>query len=56
MELRGVYCSLNVVRRRLRWVRHVVDECRNAYRVIDTCDGKRMLGRPRHRREIIIVH
>jgi hypothetical protein len=36
-------------------VRHLVDEWRNAYRVFDTCDGERMLGRRRHRREIITV-
>jgi len=55
VELCGLYCSVHIVRRGMRLVRHVVDECRNAYRVFDTCDGKRMLGRPRHRREIIKV-
>ena len=36
--------------------RYAVDESRNAYRVFDTWDGKGMLGRPRHRRDIIILH
>ena len=55
MELRGLYCSVNVVRKRMRH-RYAVDECRNAHRLFDTWDGKRMLGKPRDRRGIVIVH
>ena len=32
-----------------------MDEYRNAYRLFDTWDGKRMLGKPRHRRDNNII-
>jgi hypothetical protein len=54
-ELNDLYCSPNVVRviksRRMRWVGHVV-EGRGMYRVLmGKPEGKRPLGRPRHRWE-----
>ena len=53
-EPKGLYCSPNIVRMiklRMRWVGHVarVEEMRCAYRVlVETSEGKRPLGRPRH--------
>ena len=55
-ELNDVYCSPNIVRviksRRMRWAGHVarMGEIRGAYRVlVGRTEGKRLLGRPRHR-------
>jgi hypothetical protein len=57
-ELRNVYCSPSIIRsiksRRMRWAGHVarVEEKRNAYRIlVENPEGKRPLGRPRHRWE-----
>jgi hypothetical protein len=57
-ELHSLYSSLNIVRliksRRLRWAGHVacMGEGRGVYRVlIGRPEGKRPLGRPRHRWE-----
>jgi len=57
-ELNGLYSSPNIVRgiksRRMRWVGHVarVGERRGIYRVwVGKPEGKRPLGRPRHRWE-----
>jgi hypothetical protein len=54
-ELNDLYCSPNILRvikwRRMRWVGHVacVNE-RGVYRVlVGKLEGKRPLGRPRHR-------
>ena len=55
-ELNGLYSSPNIVQviklRRMRWARHVsrMGEERGAYRVlVGKPEGKRPLGRPRHR-------
>ena len=55
-ELKGLYSSPNIVRviksRRMRWVGHVarMGEGRGVYRVlVGKPEGKRPLGRPRHR-------
>jgi hypothetical protein len=60
-ELNDPYCSLNIVRviksRRMRLVRHVarVGRERGVYRVlVGNTEGKRPLGRPRRRWEIIL--
>jgi hypothetical protein len=57
-ELHSLYSSPNIVRvmklRRLRWVGHVarMGEGRGVYRVlVGSPEGKRPLGRPRHRWE-----
>jgi hypothetical protein len=57
-EPKDLYCSPNIVRviklRRMRWVGHVARmwEKRGAYRVLmGRSEGKRPLGRPRHRWE-----
>ena len=55
-ELSDLYCSPNIVRviisRRMRWAGHVarMGEERGVYRVlVGKPEGKRPLGRPRHR-------
>jgi hypothetical protein len=55
-ELNFLYCSLSTVRviktRRMRWAGHVahMGEGRGVYRVlVEKPEGKRPLGRPRHR-------
>ena len=55
-ELRALYSSHNIISnfksRRLRWAKHVacMEQSRNAYRVlVGKLEGKRPLGRPRHR-------
>jgi hypothetical protein len=55
-ELRDLYSSPNIIRiiksRRMRWTGHVarMGEKRNAYRLlVENQEGKRPLGRPRHR-------
>jgi len=55
-ELNDLYCSPNIVRvkkpRKMRWAGHVarMGEKRGVYRVlVGKCEGKRPLGRPRHR-------
>jgi hypothetical protein len=57
-ELHGLYSSSGIVRvikaRRMRWARHVVHmgEARGAYiTLVRKPDGRRPLGRPRHRWE-----
>jgi hypothetical protein len=57
-ELHNLYSSLNIVRviksRRMRWAGHVASmgEGRHVYRVlVRRPEGKRPLGRPRHRWE-----
>ena len=57
-ELNDLYCSHNIVRviklRRMRWAGHVarMGEGRGVDRVlVGKPEGKRPLGRPRHRRE-----
>ena len=57
-ELHAMYSSRNIIRnlksRRLRWAGHVARMAysRNAYRVlVGIPEGKRPLGRPRHRWE-----
>jgi len=56
-ELNDLYCSPNIVwviKSRRRWTRHVAHrrEKRGVYRVlVGKPDGKRPLGRPRHRWE-----
>ena len=57
-ELHALYSSPNIIRnlksRRLRWTGHVahMEQSRNAYRVLaGKPEGKRPLGRPRHRWE-----
>ena len=57
-DLNDVYCSPNIVlvikSRIMRWAGHVVcgGERRGAYRVlVGETEGKRPLGRPRHRWE-----
>ena len=60
-ELNDLYSSPNIVRviksRRLRWAGHVarVGERRGVYSVlVGKPEGKRRLGRPRHRWEYIV--
>jgi hypothetical protein len=55
-ELHNVYSSPSIIRmiksRRMRWTGHVasVGDKRNEYRIlVGRQDGKRPLGRPRHR-------
>jgi hypothetical protein len=55
-ELHDLYSSSNIIRiiklRRIRWTGHVarMGEKRNAYRLlVGKPEGKRLLGRPRHR-------
>jgi hypothetical protein len=55
-ELRDLYSSPSIIRiiksRRMRWAGHVarIGEKRNAYRLlVGNPEGKRQLGRPRHR-------
>jgi hypothetical protein len=55
-ELHNLYSSPSIIRiiksRRMRWVGHVarIGERRNAYRIlVGKPEGKRPLGRPRHR-------
>jgi hypothetical protein len=57
-ELHSLYSSPNIVRviklRRMRWAGHVarMEEGRGVYRVlVRRPEGKRLLGRPRHRWE-----
>ena len=57
-ELHSLYCSPNIVRviksRRLRWTGHVarMEEGRSAFKILTgKPTGKRLLGRPRRRRE-----
>jgi hypothetical protein len=57
-ELNNLYPSPNIFRviksRRIRWMRHVarVGERRGVYRVlVGKTEGKRPLGRPRHKGE-----
>jgi hypothetical protein len=57
-ELHGLYSSPSIVRvikaRRMRWVGNVVrmGEVRGAYNIlVGRPEGRRPLGRPRHRRE-----
>ena len=57
-KLHALYSSPNIIRslklRRMRWVGHVahMEQSRNAYRVlVGKPEGKRPLGRPRHRWE-----
>jgi hypothetical protein len=56
MYLHNLYCSPSIIRmsksRRMRWAGHVarMGEKRNAYRIlVGNPEGKRPLGRPRHR-------
>jgi hypothetical protein len=58
VELNDLYCSPNIVRvmksRRMRWAGHVAHmrEMRGVYRgLVGKLEGKRALGRPRHRWE-----
>jgi len=53
-----LYCSSNVIRviksRRMRWARHVtrIGDRRGAHRLlVGVSEGRRQLGRPRHRWE-----
>jgi hypothetical protein len=57
-ELNDLYSSPNIIRvirsRRMRWVGHVarMGEGRGAYRIlVERPEGRRPLGRPRHKRE-----
>jgi hypothetical protein len=57
-ELHSLYSSLNIVRviksRRMRWAGHVacMGEGKDVYRVlVGRPEGKRILGRPRHKWE-----
>jgi hypothetical protein len=57
-ELRNLYYSSSIIRiiksRKIKWAGHVsrMGEKRNAYRIlVGKPDGKRQLGRPRHRWE-----
>ena len=57
-ELHALYSSPNIIRslksRRLRWAGHValMEQSRNAHRVlVGKPEGKRPLGKPRHRWE-----
>jgi hypothetical protein len=58
VELRNLYTSLNIIRviksRRMRWAGHVVwmRETENSCNILGgKSEGKRTLGRPRHRWE-----
>jgi hypothetical protein len=58
-ELRDLYSSPSIIRiiksRRMRWAGHVarMGDKRNAYRLlVGKPDGKRPLGRPRHRMDL----
>jgi hypothetical protein len=60
-ELHSLYSSRNIIRvtksRRMRWAGHVahVGKMRNAYKIlVGKPEGKRPLGRPRHRWGIIL--
>jgi Lhr-like helicase len=62
-ELHNLYASLNVIRviksRRMRWTGRVArkGEIRNAYNMlVRKPEGKRALGRPRHRWEDMRMH
>jgi hypothetical protein len=55
-RFRNLYASLNISRviisRRVKWARHVahMGDMRNSYRIlVIKPEGKRLLGRPRHR-------
>jgi hypothetical protein len=53
-ELRNLYCSPSTIRiikpRRMRWASHVARMEKNAYSLlVGKAEGKRLLGRPRHR-------
>jgi hypothetical protein len=55
-ELHNLYSSPNIIRmiksRRMRWAEHIarMGEKRNAYKIlVGKPEGKRPLGRPRHR-------
>jgi hypothetical protein len=55
-ELHNLYSSPSIIRvvksRRMRWAWHVarIGEKRNAYRIlVGKPEGKRLLGRPRHK-------
>jgi len=57
-ELYDLYCSPNIIQlirsRRMRWAGHValIGEKRSVYRVfVGKTEGKRQLGRPKHRWE-----
>jgi hypothetical protein len=56
-ELHGLHSSFSIVRvikaRRMRWVGHVacLGEVRAAYNLVGRPEGRRPLGRPRHRWE-----
>ena len=55
-ELNDLYCSPNIVRvvksRRMRWAGHVALWGKGVHRVlVGKPEGKRPLGRPRHRQE-----
>jgi hypothetical protein len=56
-DLHGLYSSCSIVRvikaRRMRWAGHVVrmGEVRGAYILVGRPEGRRPLGRPRHRWE-----
>jgi hypothetical protein len=55
-KLNDLYSSPNIIRvtksRRMRWTRHVARENRGAYRIlVGIPEGRRPLGRPRHRSE-----
>ena len=60
-ELHALFSSPNIIRslksRRLRWAGHVarLEQSRNVYRVfVGNREGKRPLGRPRRRWEVVL--